>query len=57
MQTLTPLQINDAKRAGLDDYNRDMAARIRYYDQIAFGVERQQARLRRKIQQLRAYGE
>lgn len=39
MIKLTPLQINDVKRAGLDDYERGMKLMFMYYDAIALNYE------------------
>lgn len=39
MITLTPLQINDVKRAGLDDYFRALSIKFMYYDAIALNYE------------------
>lgn len=34
MKTLTPLQINDAKREGLDEYFRALSIKFMYYDAL-----------------------
>ena len=39
MITLTPLQINDVKREGLDDYFRSLSIKFMYYDAIEVGIK------------------
>jgi hypothetical protein len=39
MTTLSSLQINEVKRAGLDDYFRALKIKFMYYDAVALNYE------------------